>query len=98
MKIIVQGNAESKTYEVIAYETPAISQERDPVRRARLINVVPKKLPNFAITAPSEDAAKGMVKDRYAKQRRHLRAFSRSKPSDPRKFAGAFVVYVEPAR
>ena len=99
MKVIVQGNSEVKAFEVTAYETPAISTERDRARRDRMSTTTPKKLPSYSIKAENEDVARRMILDRYAKQRRQVRTLSCTTVSaaNAKKYAGAFVVYVEPA-
>lgn len=98
MKVIVKGNTENKVYEVMVFETPPISEERDPVRRARMVALSPKRLPSFHVTAPGEDEAKQLVKEKFARQRRLVRAFSRTPQTDPSKYAGTFIVYVEPVK
>lgn len=100
MKAIVQGNNEIKVFEVLAFETPAVSTERDRARRERMSTTAPKKLPSYSVKAESEDSARRMILDRYAKQRRQVRSLSPTPvaATHAQKFAGAFVVYVEPAR
>lgn len=80
----------NKKYRVRAFETPAISTERDRAAREQLARIAPKALPGFEVEAPHEDAAKQMVRDRYEKERRVVRSIAHS--------VDGFVVYVEPRR
>ncbi len=80
----------NKKYRVQAFETPAISTERDRVRREQLARIAPKALPGFEVEAPHEDAAKQLVRARYEKERRVVRSIAHS--------VDGFVVYVEPRR
>ena len=79
MKTIVPRDTtklEGKSYQVLVFETLNLSDVRDPEERARRARHPPKRMPSFSVVAPTEDAAKAAIRERFVRQNRHIRSIA----------------------
>lgn len=84
MKTIVPNDTtklEGKSYQVLVFETLNLSDVRDPEERARRAKYPPKRMPSFSVVAPTEDAAKAAIRERFARQNRHIRSIAHAEPT-----------------